>query len=197
MIVVLEGSPRKNGNTSRMVEAFLRGVRKGGGEAKRFRLYELGFSGCIACEKCTETGECVMEDDASLVYRDILLASGLLVASPVYFYHLSSRTHAFIERAQPFWVKKFLWKEDFSSPRYGVLFCVGARRDEHLFDGIKRTVKYFFNSLNISFKGGLFIRGVEGPGEITKHSSVLKKAELLGELLSKGVSYEELPLEPL
>ena len=69
-ILVLNGSPRPNGNTKAMVEAFAEGARENGNTVNIVDVCKLHIAGCLACEYChtQEKGVCVQKDDMQQVY---------------------------------------------------------------------------------------------------------------------------------
>jgi multimeric flavodoxin WrbA len=82
------GSPRKNGNTAKLVKRALEGAASVPGVETE--LYEMGgkkFHHCTGCLSCAETGECVFKDDLSDFIARYLQADGMILASPIY--HMS------------------------------------------------------------------------------------------------------------
>ena len=63
----------------------------------------------------------------------------------------------------------------------GYLIAVGATKGQNLFEGIELVAKYFYDALDMSYEGGLFVRRINGKAEIMKHPEVLKEAFALGE----------------
>ncbi len=100
-VVAFNGSPRKDGNTARMLEYVLEALR---GEGVETELVQLGGNlvhGCIACYQCFERqdGRCVLEDD---VINDCIAkmrdADGILIGTPTYFADVSTEVKALIDR---------------------------------------------------------------------------------------------------
>lgn len=92
------GSPRKQGNTAALVERVLEGARSVGAETEAVYLGEMDINPCLACDDCKKTGQCTQMDDMQGVYQAIGRARGLVLASPVYFDHISAQTKIFIDR---------------------------------------------------------------------------------------------------
>ena len=66
---------------------------------------------------------------------------------------------------------------------------MGATRGEHLFDGTKLTVKYFFDALDVIYYNDLLVNKIDKKGEIKNHPEYFKKAHELGKsLVLKGGS---------
>ncbi len=101
-VLAIYGSPRKEGNTARMLDAAL-SVFPPEAEIKKVFLGELEFSGCGPCRECKTTGYCVIEDDMQRVYRDMLWAEIILIGSPSQFSDVSADVKKMMERT--WWMK--------------------------------------------------------------------------------------------
>ena len=104
-VIVINGSPRRNGNTRRMADSVVAGIQAVLSEVdvKRYDLYGLRYSGCRSCFACKAKngrsyGRCVIYDDLSAVLDQIAEADCLIVASPVYLMDVSGQTRSFVER---------------------------------------------------------------------------------------------------
>ena len=88
-IMIINGGPRKNFNTSAMCEKVAEGVRSVGGEAKIMRLYDMDYKGCMSCMACKIKGKasnvCKFKDALTPVLEEIAGADGLVLGSPIYF----------------------------------------------------------------------------------------------------------------
>jgi len=99
-IVILNGSPRPNMNTSAMVEAFVEGAKEAGHQVTIINIGEKIIGGCKNCDYCRtkEIGKCVQNDDMQEIYPVLKEAEMLVIASPIYYYSLTGQTHCAIER---------------------------------------------------------------------------------------------------
>lgn len=101
-IVAINGSPRKNGNTSIMIGYAFDELKKEGFECEMISLSGKVIQGCIACYKCFENKNrrcSVSKDEANTLIEKMLGADGILLASPTYFADLTASLKALIERA--------------------------------------------------------------------------------------------------
>ncbi len=97
-ILVLVGSPRHNGNTELLADAFIKGAVEEDNEVTKYVLQGKKILPCIDCQACFKTGKCILEDDMNEVY-DLLRTTNILVlASPVYFYGISAQLKALLDR---------------------------------------------------------------------------------------------------
>ena len=99
-ILILNGSPRLNGNTMHMVNAFKQGAEEGGHSVQIENVSHMNIRGCMACEYChtKEKGVCVQKDDMQKLYQEILSADMLVFASPIYYFTLSAQLQSAIHR---------------------------------------------------------------------------------------------------
>ena len=85
-VLLINGSPRKNGNTAAAISVLENRFMKHGIETKRFQIENGLFRGCVGCGGCRQTNRCVFKDDiCNQLIEDILKSDGIVVGSPVYF----------------------------------------------------------------------------------------------------------------
>lgn len=97
-ILVITGSPRKNGNSNTLAEHFIRGAKEAGHEIVRFDAAFKEVHPCIACNKCGMNGACVFKDDFEFVRKHILDAGMVVFATPMYYFGISAQIKAVIDR---------------------------------------------------------------------------------------------------
>lgn len=100
-IVIVNGSPRSNGNTAWLINTVQTAVTKSSTHSVQvLRLHEYHIKPCQACEWCmTEYPlSCVQEDDMNTLYPVILNADIIVFASPIYWFHFSAQMKLFIDR---------------------------------------------------------------------------------------------------
>lgn len=98
-IVVINGSPRKNGNTSAMISEFIRGAQEAGHSTVRVDLAGKKIAGCISCYHCMkERGICCQKDDMLEIYEVLRHADLVAFASPIYWFDLTAQMKACIDR---------------------------------------------------------------------------------------------------
>ncbi|WP_368306261.1 flavodoxin family protein [Megasphaera massiliensis] len=101
-IIAFNGSPRRNGNTAKLLKEALRGAAASGADTEYVDLYSLNYKGCISCFYCKrkdkDHGTCIVKDDLSPFLTKAKEADALLFGSPIYFMSLTSGMHAFLER---------------------------------------------------------------------------------------------------
>ena len=99
-ILVLNGSPRPQGNTAAMVEAFTKGARESGHEVTVINVCQKEIRGCLACEYCHTKGDgrCIQQDDMQEVYPLLDEAEMIVLASPIYYHGFTGQLQCAINR---------------------------------------------------------------------------------------------------
>lgn len=103
-VLILSGSPRRDGNSDMLCDEFMRGAMEMGHTVEKIRVAEknIGFCrGCYACQK----GSCVIDDDMGQVLQKMIDADVILLASPVYFYSINAQLKALIDRTVARWTE--------------------------------------------------------------------------------------------
>lgn len=103
-IVAINGSPRSNGNTAAMVNAFADEAIAAGHKVSVVQIGNKDIRGCKNCDACRRTlnGNCVQPDDMQEIYPLLRECEMLVIASPIYYYSMTGQTHCFIERCYAF-----------------------------------------------------------------------------------------------
>ena len=98
-ILVLNGSPRKKGNTEIMADAFIKGALEQGHQVEKVNLGHMKIAPCLACEFCfTHNGVCVQKDDMAEILDKVDNADMIVFASPIYWFSISAQLKAAIDR---------------------------------------------------------------------------------------------------
>ena len=180
------GSPRIKGNTDLLLDEALKGARSEGAEMEKLIVDKLNIAPCREYYGCLRDGNCVIRDDMAGIYPKLLNADVVIVASPMFFYGLTSQLKALIDRSQALWAGKYVLKQNLPyEGRKGAFIAVGATKGQKLFDGSIYTVKYFFQAIGVEYAEELLVRGVDKKGEIIKHPSALKDAFDLGSRIAQ------------
>lgn len=97
-ILVITGSPRKNGNSATLADHFIKGAKEAGHEVVRFDAAFKKVHPCIACNSCGMNGPCVFKDDFEFVREHIVNADCVVFATPMYYFGISAQLKAVIDR---------------------------------------------------------------------------------------------------
>ncbi len=167
-ILILNGSPRPNGNTAAMVKAFAEGANESGHQVQIISLHNREISGCLGCEYChnKEYGICVQKDDMQEIYTALENVEVLILASPMYFHNISAPLQAVISRTYAIGRPKNLKKS-------GMLL---SSRIDGIFEGITQIHRTTAR-----------IMGVEDIGIITSVGDENATPERRKEIIAMGV----------
>lgn len=99
-VIILNGSPRRNGNTAGLVKAFTEGAQSMGHEVTEFFLDGMDINGCKGClgGKGKEEHPCTQRDDMDKIYPVMKEAEVVIFASPLYYWTLSGQLRTAIDR---------------------------------------------------------------------------------------------------
>ena len=101
MIVLgINGSPRRGGNTDILLRRLLEGAEAGGADTDIIVLNDLKFVPCQECARVREDGTCKVQDDMQTVYEKVTAADAVVLASPIFFGSLSAQTKMMIDRLE-------------------------------------------------------------------------------------------------
>jgi multimeric flavodoxin WrbA len=187
-VLGIMGSPRRQSNTEILLDKALEGAKEAGAEVEKVLISKLRISPCLEIYACRKDGNCAIEDDMQLLYKKLLEADHVILASPMFFYGVTSQAKAIIDRCQALWVRKHvlgMGKED-RRERRGLFISVGATRGTKLFEGAVLTVKYFFDAIGVRYSGDLLVRGIDNKAQIKEHPTALEDAFRLGQELVRG-----------
>ena len=162
-ILILQGSPRANGNTAWMAEDYKKAAEAAGHEVTLVNVAKKKIAGCMACGYCRGKGNgtCIQKDDMQELYSLLAEAEVLVLAAPIYYFTLSAQIQAAVQRIysvqKPAKVKKMALLMSSYSPGvydgataefrdicnyWGVenMGFVSAKIDEQKTDGTKQKV---------------------------------------------------------
>jgi multimeric flavodoxin WrbA len=102
-VIVLNGSPRKNFNTAKMLKEAQRGAETAGAEVEYYNLYDYNFKGCMSCFACQRKGSitegvCAIRDDIKPILEKCINADAIIIGTPVYFSYPTGIFRSFLER---------------------------------------------------------------------------------------------------
>ena len=172
-ILILNGSPRPNGNTRKMIDAFIEGANIAAHHATVIDICKKNIKGCLACEYCHTKGNgvCIQKDDMQEVYRLLAETEMLVIASPIYYHGISGQLKCAIDR---FYAAAYPQKPKHLK-KVAMILSSG---DAKMYDGAM-----------FSYKGDfLDYLGLEDMGVYTAHGSENGSPEKLDEIRSFGSS---------
>jgi len=186
-IVVLNGSPRKQGVTAALAEEVSKAASDQGAEIKSYYLNGMNIKGCQSCYACKEQEHrCILRDDMQELYDEIDAADGIVFATPVYMWQMTAQLKQVIDRLYPF------IKPDYSSylaPGKKILLAVTQARHDtlmfhHYFEHMGKNLLFLgFGVYKILIAGGAKI-----PEDFYKQTEVVAEARRMGNWLAESNS---------
>ena len=168
-IIVLQGSPNREGSTRIMADAFADGASMAGHQVEVVDVARLDIRSCIGCVKCGYEGPCVQRD-AMGELRDKILASDMIVfATPLYYFGMSSQLKTIIDRFCSF--NRSLVDKRMKS----ALLSVAWDTDDWTFEALVAHYRTLVRYLDFSNQGMVLGYGCGTPS-LTINSSYVERA---------------------
>ena len=183
LVIGIEGSPRKKGNTEQLVSTVLEGAKEAGADTKFFKLADMDIADCISCYGCKEKGTCVVKDDMHILYEAIQDADAVVLGSPVYFWQVNSITKRFMDRLLAFIAPDFSTRLNGSKKL--VFAYTQGNPEEGKFQPYFQHMEKLFSFLHYDVQGTLVANGTRQHNDIRSNKELLTKAHKTGvELVS-------------
>lgn len=185
-ILVISGSPVKNGNTATLINWVAAGARAKGAQVEIIRAAFLKYktNGCLSCRRCQKTAvyECVINDDAKQVLVKMNEAEVIVMATPLYFYGPSAQLKLVMDRM----FSLFKWdnKNDTMTTRLtGKTFVLVASAYENIgLKDLERPFAITADYAGMKFKS-LLVPNAGESGEVNKIPGIRAKAIAFGQKL--------------
>ena len=173
-IVVITGSPRKNGNSFAMTDAFIKAAEEKGHTVTRFDAALKNVGGCRACETCFSTGKaCTFDDDFNTIAPAILEADAIVFTTPVYWYSIPAQIKGVIDRV----FSLVVGGKDIAGKECALITCC-EEEDMSVMDGVRIPIERMAALNKWKMVGEVLIPGVLNVGDIDKTDGCKKAADL-------------------
>ena len=174
-ILVLTGSPRVDGNSDMLADAFIDGALSNENNVVRFDTGRMNIGCCKACDTCFSTGNaCTVSNGFNTIAPEIEKCDVIALVTPMYWFSITSQLKEVIDKMYSFCVAG----KDITDKECFLIVC-GGTEDIADFDGVISTYKLIANYLKWNDKGILVVPGVNDKGAV-KETDYLSKAEALG-----------------
>lgn len=170
-VLMVNGSPHKEGNTFIALNEMDRIFRAEGVETEILHIGNQDIRGCIACGSCAKTGKCVFNDAVNEAAPKLARCQGLVVASPVYYASANATLIAFLDRL-------------FFSTRFDKTMIVGTSVAAARRGGLTATydeLNKYFGISGMPIASGQYWNGIHGrePGEANEDAEGLQMMRTL------------------
>lgn len=173
-IVVITGSPRKNGNSFAMTDAFIKAAVEKGHSITRFDAAMKNVRGCHACETCFKTGKaCSFDDDFNTIAPAILEADTVVFTMPVYWYSIPAQIKCVMDKLFAFCVAG----KDIAGKECALIACC-EEHDMSVMDGVRIPIERSAALLKWNMVGEVLVPGVLHAGDIEKTDGCKQAAAL-------------------
>lgn len=173
-IVVITGSPRKQGNSFAMTDAFIQAAQAKGHLITRFDAAMRNVGGCHACETCYSTGKaCSFDDDFNTIAPAILEADAVVFTTPVYWYSIPAQIKGVIDKL----FSMVVGGKEIAGKKCAVIACC-EEKDMSVLDGVRIPLERTAALLKWNMVGEVLVPGVLNRGDIEKTNGCKQAAEL-------------------
>jgi multimeric flavodoxin WrbA len=188
-VLGLAGSPRTQGNTEILLDRALEGAASQGASVSKVALSRLKLAPCRGCERCFETGRCIVQDDYQELYDRLISVERLILASPIYFTNVTAQAKAMIDRCQCLWARRYVLRAPLPAtpsgqPRQGAFISTAGDKRTN-FDCAVTTTRAFFAVLHTHYGEDLLANGVDERGAVNARQDLLERAYALGARLAQ------------
>lgn len=182
-VLMINGSPRPNGNTALALRELEKVFRAEGVEVETVQVGNKAIRGCVACRKCAETGRCVFDDAVNELAPKFEACDGLIIASPVYYAGANATLTALVTRL-------------FYSTHFDKTMKVGAAVVAARRGGLSATydeLNKFFGISGMPIAAGQYWNSIHGaaPGEAAQDQEGLQGMRTLARnmiFLMRGIA---------
>ena len=173
-IVVITGSPRKDGNSFAMTDSFIKAAKEMGHTITRFDAAMMKIGGCHACNSCFKSGKaCIFDDDFNTIAPVILEADTIVFTMPVYWYSIPAQVKGVIDRLYSL----LIGGKDIAGKDCALIACC-EESDLSVLDGVRIPIERTAALLNWNMVGEVLIPGVLNPHDIDQTDGCRQAAAL-------------------
>jgi multimeric flavodoxin WrbA len=181
-ILILLGSPREDGNSTRLAFAFADAACRHGHVVQSIRVPALDIAPCDGCNQCWKPASvpCALRDDMESVYPLLRAADVLVFATPLHFYSWSAPLKTLVDRLYCLSPDR---KRNLKG-KTSVLLAAAADKRPAAFAGLKATYRLIAEFMGWKPLGEVLVPGVATEGDIARVGRFLAQADALGARLS-------------
>jgi len=181
-ILAIVGSPRLNGNTNFLTDIALQEAAKMGAETEKIIISEKQLNPCQGHQDCGSYSACLQKDNGMEILTKFVEADGLILATPVYYYDISSWMKIFIDR------NYFLFRHNINckAKAAGIIVIGGGAGIEETVQSLNRFMDG--STLNIPRGKRFVVSGYAGaPGEVQNKPDLVRQAREMGKKLAESL----------
>ncbi|MHA1212716.1 MAG: flavodoxin family protein [Candidatus Heimdallarchaeota archaeon] len=184
-ILIFNGSPRKRGNTSTLIEECVKAIKKAGSEVEVFSLHNMNIGPCKFCDWCKKTNNlsCIQDDDMKTLYPKLIETDVLIFATPIFWFTVTAQMKLFIDRLYALDGKD---GHALTNKKIAAIMVYGDSNAET--SGVNNAIamledmRRYLKSENVGIVHGTAYK----LGDAAKNEKLMKEAYELGKTVSKG-----------
>jgi multimeric flavodoxin WrbA len=186
-ILSINGSRRKKGNTEHLIQSILAPVKQAGAQTESIFLGDYNIGACTGCEGCSKSWECIIKDDFAQVETMVDAADGLILASPTYWYSVTSDMKRFIDRCYSliqFPVSRRQWTGKYQGAgKVCITAAVCEQPEASAMGNTLSLLTDFSNDIGIDVVASVAGMGFFEAGSIQADHNLLQEAKKAGQKL--------------
>lgn len=186
-LLAINGSRRKRGNTNDLIQALLAPAKKGDIQSEIMFLGDYNLEACTGCEGCSSSWDCVIKDDFAKIVKKIDDADGIVLASPTYWYSVTSDMKRFIDRCYSliqFPVNRREWIGKYQGAgKVCVTAAVCEQPEASAMGNTLSLLTDFSNDIGVDVIASVKALGFFEAGSIQADHNLLEKADTVGQSL--------------
>lgn len=193
MILGIEGSPRKSGNSHTMLRTILQGAGEVSAATHEAHLRDYRYEPCIGCERCRKDKACTrFHDGMTLLYPSLEQSKGLVLVSPVHNYNVTAWMKAFIDRLYCYYdfadTRPRAWSSRLAGQgRKAVIAAIAEQTGKKDMGFALQAMRLPLEALGYDIVAELPVLGLFDRGRIAKHQDLLDQARRAGRELAQAI----------
>ncbi len=188
-ILAINGSRRTKGNTETLIQALLAPCNAAGVETESIFIGDYNIGACTGCEGCAKSWQCVIKDDYAKVINKIDAADGIILASPTYWYSVTSDMKRLIDRSYSlvqFPVSRKNWIGKYqNSGKACITVGICEQFEMAAMGNTLSLLTDFSKDIGFEVVDSIAGLGFFAAGSINNDSDILSRAEAAGQSLLK------------
>lgn len=181
-VLGIDGSPRKDGNTEKLVKQILTGVEKAGAESEYLKLADYKIDYCLGCGACRPAGKCVLDDAMHSVIESIQQADVIVLGSPIYAWQVSGNVKVFMDRLCQLLTPNY--ESRLNGPKKIAFAYTQGNPDGELFKPYMEYQEKVYPILGFTLTDRIQVVGTRAADDILTQPETLTKAEAFGRNLA-------------
>lgn len=185
--LLLNASPKTNGNTARLVGLVAEAFQKKGIQAETLCLGEQSYSFCKGCRGCYQTASCVQRDDVQKILEKMAGADVVLIASPDYWGDVTGHLKVFIDRCTPY-SKAHQPHAALPGGKRGISIALSGGEDARECKAILAKIDSLFRTLGIKPAASFYTCGILTEADLEHDPEKLAEAAFFASEIAKALA---------